>query len=154
MNVKHYSLLHKSLRIVLILLLIISPFRSALAIQLLPCEMESMSDDAVANMAVSSHHDIHAMHESAASRMDASHQHHLMQSDSKQAGTDQLSCCCCDDGNSCAGNCDLGVNASLVIRKSSFTPVLIDVTRAPMISTDIVIREPSPPFRPPATLHS
>jgi hypothetical protein len=151
-NVKHYRLLH----FVLIFLLIISPLRSALAMQLMQCEMENMMDDVTANMAVASHHaEMHTMHVSTnASPVGSSHQLHVMQTESAQPVSDQHQCCCCDDGSNCMGNCDLGMNASLVILVSAYTPAFVEVTQAPIISTDVIIRELTPPSRPPATLHS
>jgi hypothetical protein len=67
-------------------------------------------------------------------------------------GTDQSSdlnhdCCCCDNG--CAGNCDMSIAASLIIKPSSYSPVILTAESLISNSPELQVRALTPPSRPP-----
>ena len=109
----------------------IAPMRSVMAEQDLHCEMDDMS----AMTSAMSHH----MHQSQ-SGIDESQQAKM-----------QDKCCCCD-GNSCAGNCDMGMAVSILMRDSIFTPVIVSTSNATLYSSEILARALTPPTRPPLKL--
>ena len=114
----------------------IAPMRSVIAEQDSPCEMDEMS-------AVTSTMS-HQMHQSQ-SGLDESQQ------DEPQQAKVQDKCCCCD-GNSCAGNCDMGMTASILMRDSVFSPVFDSVADVALFSSKILARALTPPTRPPLKL--
>lgn len=120
----------------LIILLMIAPMRSVMAEQDSHCEMDEMS----AMTSTMSHQ----MHQ-AQSGLDESQQ------DEPQQAKVQDKCCCCD-GNSCAGNCDMGMTASILMRDSVFTPVFDSVADVALFSSKILARALTPPTRPPLKL--
>lgn len=109
----------------------IAPMRSVMAEQDSHCEMDEMS----------------------AMTSTMSHQMHQSQSglDEPQQAKVQDKCCCCD-GNSCAGNCDMGMTASILMRDSVFAPVFDSVADVALYSSKILARALTPPTRPPLKL--
>jgi hypothetical protein len=130
-NIKRY----RSLHYLLIILLMLAPFRSAMANTSPHCDMDAMSASNEINPEISVMPSGEAsLHQHAVS--DAAAVHHQ--------------CCCCDDGN-CAGSCDMGMSVSLVMHESLYAPVIVAVTESVTISSSILIRALTPLTRPPAT---
>jgi hypothetical protein len=126
-DIKHYRLL----RYLLIMLLMLAPFRSVIAMPSPHCHMDDMSAShpmkKVSSDATNSHH------HSAASTVAVKHK-----------------CCCCDEGN-CAGHCDMGMSVSLIVQDSLYAPVIVAVTESAIVSSALLIRVLTPLSRPPAT---
>ena len=62
---------------------------------------------------------------------------------------------CCDDlSTNCSIACDLGVNVSLILQETPYTPAYKDSYKSVSLSSKTLFRELTPPFRPPANLHS
>jgi len=60
---------------------------------------------------------------------------------------------CCDDISvNCSGTCDLGVNVSLAVSQTSYTPVYKNSFKSVSLSSKTLFREPTPPSRPPLKL--
>jgi len=115
----------------LIIFLMIAPMRSVMAEQDSHCDMDDMT----------------------AMTSASSHQMHLSQSevDEPQQTNVQHKCCCCD-GNSCAGDCDMGMTASILMQDSTFAPVFASAAYVALFSSDILARALTPPTRPPLKL--
>ena len=111
-----------------------APLRSVMAIQSTHCQMDDMP---VMNSMVQGQ---------SAQDQSSNHMNH-----DQSTAVDQQ-CCCCDDA--CAGSCDMGMSASLVMQSSSYGPVFRNVSESVSISTDILVRELTPPSRPPANLYN
>ena len=111
-----------------------APLRSVMAIQSTHCQMDDMS---VMNSMVQDQ------------SVQGQTSHHM---DHDQSIAVDQQCCCCDDA--CAGSCDMGMSASLVMQSSSYGPVFRNVSESVSISTDILVRELTPPSRPPANLYN
>ncbi len=132
------------------MLLMFAPLRDVMAMQSTHCQM----DDMMENMEVSSQHAVMAgMHDMSAMSL-ADSKHHNSHSPENQPIANSHQCCCCDDGANCAGNCDMGMSVSLVMHISSYAPAFIDVTNSILFSSDPLIRELTPPSRPPQHLYS
>jgi len=130
-NIKRY----RSLHYLLIIFLMLAPFRSVMAISSPHCDMDAMSasDEMNVEMRVMSSGEA-MLHQHTVA--DTTAVHHK--------------CCCCDGGN-CAGNCDMGMSVSLVVHESLYAPVIVAVTESLIISSAILIRALTPLTRPPAT---
>jgi len=62
---------------------------------------------------------------------------------------------CCDDVSvNCSGACDLGINFSLILQETSYSPVYKNSFKSVSLSSKTLFRELTPPSRPPANLHS
>ena len=62
---------------------------------------------------------------------------------------------CCDDVSvNCSGACDLGINFSLILQETPYSPVYKNSFKSVSFSSKILFREQTPPSRPPANLHS
>ena len=108
--------------------MMIAPVRSVLAEQDSHCDMEDMS---------------------AMSQV-SSHQMHQPQSDVDESKlADIHSQCCCCDGDNCAGNCDMGMTVSILMRDSIFRPVFASASNVTIFSPEILARALTPPTRPP-----
>lgn len=135
---------HKLLHYVLIVLLMFAPLRGVVAMQDTHCDMDEMSMSS--SSADSSH------------EMMVSDEMHIMSSIDadalqQESGQSDHQCCCCE-GADCAANCDLGTVVSLVLQQSSYVPLFKDVSESISVSQNILIRELTPPSRPPATLYN
>ena len=139
------------------MLLMFSPVRSVLAGQSEHCNMDEMkSSMSEMKTAPSYDNDKHASHDmSAKTSKNSKHltqhpvSHHNV---ADQAAAHQ--CCCCDDADACSGNCEMGMSVSLVLQESFYSPVFKDASRSGVFSSTVLIRELTPPSRPPAFLHS
>jgi hypothetical protein len=127
-NIKRYRFLHY----LLIILLMLAPFRSVMAISSPHCDMDD---------AMSASHEVMNMSSGEAML----HQHAVADTTAVHH-----KCCCCDTGN-CAGNCDMGMSVSLVVQESLYAPAIVAVTESVIISSAILIRALTPLTRPPAT---
>ena len=134
----------------LIILLMITPMRGVLASSLSHCDMSDMDMSAM-NMINKD------MINKDGAAMTMMHEHHAsavtvvgkLVTD-KQMDTHN-ECCCCD-GNSCTGNCDMGMSVSILMLGSSYTPGFVD-TKLSILSTSSVLAVAlTPPSRPPALL--
>lgn len=127
MNRKYYKFLHY----LLILLMMVAPLRGVIAA---PCDMTEMN---ASSDAVMMGHDMSAM----------------LSTDSMESETKGNSCC--DDISiNCSGDCDMGINVSLVLQGISYSPVYQNSFSLNSLSYKILFRELTPPSRPPASLHS
>ena len=133
MKIKHNKLLHY----VLIILLVLAPVRSVMAMQQMNCDMDSSKMPISMAMTASdvSVSKIHASHDMSSMTQNDANQHS-----------------CCDQGDSCISNCDMGVSVSLFIQTSAYSPLLLNVAEAENISSAPIIRELTPPSRPPLKL--
>ncbi len=120
------------------MLMVIAPVRGALAIQDSHCDMEEM--------VMSKHDGMMGSHDMMTHDMSG-----MMSSEQPQHNSKQ--CCCCD-GTDCAGQCDMGMSVSIVVQQSSYVPVFKDVSESITVSENILVRELTPPSRPPANLHN
>ena len=134
-NIKRY----KSIHYLLIILLMCAPFRTVMALDTEQCH----SKDAISS--ISNHMDSMSSHDAM------QHEGHQMMM-SGDTGTELSQQCCCDVDSSCASNCEIGMMVSLVVQQSLYSPVYIDVSDATMVSASLLLREITPPSRPPARL--
>lgn len=136
---------HKLLHYLLIILMMFMPLRGVLAVTSAPCEMAHMSSS-LNHQKMAASHEMSTMASSKAMH----HQHNPSMPD-QTVSLKTHQCCCCDDSNgSCAGNCDMGMTVSLLLQTSSCAPVIINVTESSILSTEVLLRELTPPSRPPA----
>ncbi|MBT8118517.1 MAG: hypothetical protein KJN89_02265 [Gammaproteobacteria bacterium] len=129
---------YKSLRYVLIILLMFAPIRSAMAMQQPHCDMDEM-DMAETSMSMQEHA-MHDMSSNADFTDPMSNEH---------AGV-SVQCCCCD--SDCVSNCGIGVPVSLIIQVSDYSPVFVSTSRIQGYISPLLLRTLSPPSRPPATI--
>jgi hypothetical protein len=151
-NKKH----NKALHYLLIILLMLAPVRSAMALQLAPCDMADM-DMAYMDMGTSSismpasmrGHDMHHMSSHGmSSDQDTSDQTISDKTISDNTGAAHR-CCCCDNG--CKSNCDMGMSASLIIQSSTYSPVFVKASSFSGFVSATLVRALTPPSRPPAS---
>lgn len=82
--------------------------------------------------------------------------HHTMVQHVQIASADNNSmssnqCCCCDDSQvGCSSNCDMGTSVSLILQESPYAAVFLAASESIAISSNIILRELTPPFRPPS----
>jgi hypothetical protein len=131
---------YKLLRWLLIVMLTITPLRAVTA-DVSGCKMNAV--DNVHTVVMMSAH--------------ATGHHHVGQHDqaTKADGNSTVShqCCCCDDSPSaCAGNCDMGVSASLILQELSYAVAVLAVSESVITTSSILLRELTPPSRPPAAI--
>lgn len=149
---------HKFIHYLLIVLLTCAPFRSVMALQTQACHsgedaMASHSDYMSAGMndsdvLVSVQMDSHAHHQSM--MMEKSAEADIVNADSSaDVSANQ---CCCDDHSNCQSGCDMGTMASLIVQQSLYSPILIDASESVMVPSSLLVRELTPPSRPPASI--
>ena len=61
---------------------------------------------------------------------------------------------CCDNGGACMSDCHFAMSASLFIKLAEYTSALRHTDTFDVISGALLLRELSPPSRPPLSLHS
>ena len=136
MHPKTYNLL----RWFLIVMLTITPLRAVTA-DVSGCKMRTADDVHTAGM-MSNHEAGHhqaGQHEQVTKAGDSSTVSHQ--------------CCCCNDSTSaCAGNCDMGVTASLILQELSYSVAGLAVSESVITTSNILLRELTPPSRPPAAI--
>lgn len=117
----------------LIIMLILVPLRSVMAMQMSQCKMDESTSLSSATASK-----IYTNSTSVAEHIN-NHQH----SDSiKQQ------CCCCDKED-CVKNCGAGLPVSLVIQQSIYTPQYVTVNNTTVFSPAIHNGVITPPSRPP-----
>jgi hypothetical protein len=114
---------------ILIALLAMLPLRNVMALAQVNCEMHDQSSIEMID------HSMHAMHSSSSI-------------DNRDAVVAD-NCCCCDNGMDCTGDCSLGLSASLIMQPVITVPTINQSRLQTFISTSLVLREISPPVRPP-----
>ena len=95
---------HKLLHYVLIILLMLAPMRSVMAMQQIHCDMGNhiTGHDAESSTVISDYsddHDMMAMSMAASTNLKNSHD-------------------CCSDNNSCVSGCDMNISVSLLTQES------------------------------------
>lgn len=130
----------------LIILLMLSPLRSAFAGQLMFCDMKmSMSktalvvDEVTVNKAVSAKH-CHDMMDNAPADERVEYQ--------------TMTKSCCDDGGACSVDCHSAVSISLFMQDADYSSALLNSVTFDIISSALLVRELIPPSRPPLSLYS
>lgn len=121
-----------------------APIRSVTATQLMHCDMDASAvkiSTIVSTSNVSSA-DMHASHDMSSMPMH----------DSGQQPSDTNQHRCCDGMKTCAGDCDMGTAVSLLIQTSNYAPLFINVAETEIISSEPIVRELTPPSRPPAKI--
>ena len=114
----------------------VAPLRGVIAA---PCNMAEMN---ASSDAVMMGHDMSAMLSTNSLSTDS------MASEAKGNS-------CCDDVSiNCSGDCDLGINVSLVLQATSYSPVYQNSSSLNSLSYKTLFRVLAPPSRPPANLHS
>lgn len=115
-----------------------APVSGASASQLTHCDMDvSTTDSSVTTHNHSVTHDMTVMSMSDTSVQKAESSHD-----------------CCSNNNICISNCDMSMSVSMLIKTSSYSPNFTRTVALVAPVNDLIIREHTPPFRPPLSLHS
>ncbi len=61
---------------------------------------------------------------------------------------------CCSDDGPCNSSCHFSITASLFIQRADYSPALLNSDTFDIISSVLLVRELSPPSRPPLPLYS
>ena len=134
---------NKLLHYVLIILLIIAPLRSVLAAQLMACDMKTASADVVLSAE-------HCQHKAGLGS--------LMKIPASDLQDDLLivkhTKSCCSTNSACMSDCHFAISASLLIQTAEYSPVLLVIDTFDNVSSSLIVRELSPPSRPPLSLYS
>ena len=112
-----------------------APVRSVMAS---PCNM----GDSVPVSEETSLSDVHALHDMSSMMASATVDY--------QSAKGQHKCCAESSTDVCANHCDMGVSVSLLIQSTTYAPLFINVAEAENISAAAIVRELTPPSRPPA----
>ena len=149
MNTLHYKPLHYAL----IILLILAPLRSVLASQLMACDMEKspavITLDAGAD--VTPDHCQHGSSDTAAGKVKSKN----LQGDNPTKYQNILQAkSCCSDSDACQSNCQFALSASLFLQHVEYLPALFSEAAFEAASHAVLVRELTPPSRPPLLLHS
>lgn len=117
-----------------------APMRSVMAMQQMHCDMDASSS--VSEVSVSENHASHDM--SSMSQLAFNQQPTNQQPSEKNQHS------CCSGSDSCSTNCDMGMAVSLLIQATSYAPLFLNVADADNVSSAPIVRELTPPSRPPA----
>lgn len=117
----------------------VAPMRSVMAMQQMHCDMDTSSTSKVS---VSENHAAHDM--SSMSQLAFNQQATNQQPSEKNQHS------CCSGSDSCSTNCDMGMAVSLLIQATSYAPLFLNVAEAESVSSAPIVRELTPPSRPPA----
>ena len=120
----------KMLNWVVIMMMVMLPVRSVLALPLAACDMHEAASHA------SGDHGAHAMHHAV---------------ESVRNGTADASDCC-DSATHCGGDCGMGTGFSFIAPSVISVPSSIEHGIHSRFIDHLVFREIAPPFRPPANL--
>ena len=135
-----YPKTYNLLRWFLIVMLTITPLRAVTA-DVSGCKMKTADNVHTASM----------MSDHAAGHHQTGQHEQMTKADDSSAVSHQ--CCCCSDSTSaCAGNCDMGVTASLILQELSYSVAVLAVSESVITTSNILLRELTPPSRPPAAL--
>ena len=135
---------HKLLHYVLIILMMFAPLRGVMAMQQTHCDVGNhiAGHDAESSAVISAYSGDHEM-------MDMS----VVANTSVQKSVNSHSCC--SGSHKCVSNCaDMSISASLLMQELSYTPNFTNVSGSVALTTDLINREFTPPFRPPLVTHS
>jgi len=61
---------------------------------------------------------------------------------------------CCNGDAPCSSSCHFAISASLFLQAADYSPSFINTDTFAIISSALLVRELSPPSRPPLSLHS
>lgn len=131
---------YKLLRLFLIVMLTITPLRTVTAGNSV-CKME-VTDNTPSSVMMSEHATGHHNME----------QHVQMVSVDDNSMISNQYCFCDDSQGVCSSNCDMGMSVSLVLQELSYASVILDVSESVITSSNILLRELTPPSRPPAAI--
>ena len=112
-----------------------APMRSVMAMQQMHCDMDASSS--VSEVSVSENHASHDMSS-------------MSQLAFNQQPSEKNQHSCCSGSDSCSTNCDMGMAVSLLIQATSYEPLFLNVAEAESVSSAPIVRELTPPSRPPA----
>ena len=117
-----------------------APLRSVMAMQQAHCDMGNhiAGKNADSSTVISDHtgnHDMMAMSMAASSSV-------------------QNSPDCCSGKSICSSDCDMSISVSLLMQESSYIPNFTDVPGSVALTTGLIKKEFTPPFRPPLVSHS
>lgn len=129
------------------MLLIFAPLRSVFAMQLMAGDMDvstsnTASSSVIVNPAV----------------LSVEHCQHMMDSTQVDDRTayqlEYVAKSCCNDNGPCKSNCHFAMSVSLFMQHAGFSFALLNVATFDAISSTLLVRELSPPSRPPLSLYS
>jgi hypothetical protein len=149
-NIKSYKLL----QYLLIILLMMTPLRSAMAVQDLHCEMDKMSGSSTSGstmqsmMSLASSHQMQSPSSNTGMAVTDMAITDMTITGMVQSDQTQRACCCCDD-NACASDCDMGINVSILMPNSVYAAVFISVSSSELFSSRLLARALPPLSRPP-----
>jgi len=118
-----------------------APLRSAFAAQFTTCNMNA---DMASATESASNHQQHMMN----SLQETVDQVNMTQADITQAKN------CCGDKGACKSDCHIAISTSLFMQRVDYAPLLINTDTINNISSTLLVRELSPPSRPPLALYS
>ena len=118
----------------------VAPMRSVMAMQQMHCDMDASGS--VSAVSVSENHAGHDM--SSMSQLA------FNQQATNQPPSENKQHPCCSGSDSCSTNCDMGMAVPLLIQATSYAPLFLNVAEAEGVSSAPIIRELTPPSRPPA----
>lgn len=140
----------------LIMLMMFAPLRGAIAVQQTHCDMNEMAMPSAGDNVMPGHdmsgHDMTAMNSMVAVHQEMAYQESSHEFDQSSLQPDHQCCCC--DGADCAGNCDMGMTVSLLLQQSPYQPVFKGEAESATVSSTVLLRELTPPSRPPAKFHN
>ncbi|MBE9567712.1 MAG: hypothetical protein IMF14_03380 [Proteobacteria bacterium] len=139
MDIKHNKLLH----FVLIMLLMFAPLRSVFAMQLMACDMDTSSMATVQSPAVKVLSSEHCRHMQGAEA-----------TDTVSSNGHQVNRCCDDISSACMADCHFSAPLSLYLQQVEYLPVLLKTETFENVANALIVRELTPPSRPPASLYS
>lgn len=122
----------------------VAPMRSVMAMQQMHCDMDASSS--VSEVSVSENHASHDMSSMSPLAFN-------QQATNQQPSEKNQHSCCSGSGSgsdSCSTNCDMGMAVSLLIQATSYAPLFLNVAEAEGVSSAPIVRELTPPSRPPA----
>jgi hypothetical protein len=117
---------------VLIAVMVMLPLRSVMAFALTSCEMHDQASQAVEG------HSMHMMHR-------------MVENARSDTGDSQNSDCC-NSGITCTGDCSIGMSVSFITPSVVMLPALNEAEFNPLVNNNLVLRDLTPPLRPPANL--
>ncbi len=148
MNKKHHQLLHY----VLIILLVFSPLRGALAAQLMTCDMGMAVNGADVSLSN------HQQHMTGTVQIDKLQINKLQVNSTSNYPEDSKTVShvknCCGNKGACISDCHVAIAVSLLTPTVDYSPLLINTDTFHSISSALLVRELSPPSRPPLALYS
>ena len=110
-------------------MMVMLPLRSVLAFDQTTCQMQGEASQEMVD------HSMHMMFEVA------------------QVDTNEIHNCCSDSGMTCSNNdCGMGMSVSFIMESANPVPALTKTSLRTHVNNILVLRELTPPTRPPAYL--